>query len=340
MDIHTNIPLKNYLTMKIGGPTRFMTDILNVDDVAKIVQNARQQQLPTYIIGGGSNVIAHDEQYEGIVVRNRIKGFEVLREDSNSAVLKLGAGEVWDEIVQKTVEVGLTGIEAMSGIPGTCGAAPVQNIGAYGQELADTLVELDAYDTTTDQIVTLSNEQCQFSYRNSIFRTNAFGRYIIVSITLELYKSLPTPPFYKTLQAYLDEQQITTYTPQTVREAVLAIRRSKLPDPKEKPNSGSFFKNAVIEKWLLDELLEEYPDMPHYPMDSKTYKIPSGWLIEQCKFKGALLHGMRVNPDNALVLINESAAGYSDLAQARETIRNAVRDTFRITINQEPLELQ
>ena len=340
MDIHTNIPLKNYLTMKIGGPARFMADVTKVEDITTIVQNARQQQLPIYIIGGGSNVIAHDEQYEGIVVRNRIKGFEVLREDSNSAVLKLGAGEIWDEIVQKTTEVGLTGIEAMSGIPGTCGAAPVQNIGAYGQEIADTLLELEAYDTSTDQVVTLTNDQCQFSYRNSIFREETFGRYIIISITLELYKSLPVPPFYKTLQAYLDEQQTTTYTPQVVREAVLAIRASKLPDPKQKPNAGSFFKNAVIEKWLLDELLEEYPEMPHYPMGDKSFKIPSGWLIEQCKFKGTLLHGMRVNPDNALVLINESATGYNDLAQARETIRNTVRDTFRITINQEPLELK
>lgn len=339
MEIHTNIPIKNYLTMKIGGTSRFMADAFSPDDVVHLVQKAREQSLPLYVIGGGSNIIAKDEQYDGIIVRNRIKGFEVLQEDANSVVIKVGAGEVWDEVVQKTVEAGLTGIEAMSGIPGTCGAAPVQNIGAYGQELADTLLELEVYDKNTDQVVTLSNEECHFQYRTSIFRTEQFGRYIVLSITLELYKSLPAPPFYTALQTYLDEQHITTYTPDAIREAVLAIRHSKLPDPKEKPNAGSFFKNAVIEKWLRNELLETYPDMPNYPMGDKFYKIPTGWLIEQCKFKGELLHGMRVNPANALVLINESAGSYSDLAQARETIRNAVRDTFRISIEQEPLEL-
>lgn len=339
MDIHTNIPLKNYLTMKIGGTARFMTDVFKAEDAAKIVQNARTQQLPIYILGSGSNVIARDEQYNGIVVRNRIKGFDVLQEDSNSVTIKVGAGEIWDDIVKKSVDVGLTGIEAMSGIPGTCGAAPVQNIGAYGQELADTFVELEAYDTTTDQIVTLSSEQCGFSYRNSVFRSTEFGRYIILSITLELYKALPAPPFYKALQTYLDEHKITTYNPQIIRDAVLEIRSSKLPDPKEKPNAGSFFKNAVIEKWLLDELLEQHPDMPHFPMGEKTYKVPTGWLIDQCKLKGALLHGMRVNPNNALVLINESASGYGDLDRAREEIRNTVRDTFRISIEQEPLEI-
>lgn len=339
MEIHTNIPLKNYLTMRIGGTTRFMADVFSPEDVAHIVQKAREQTLPLYVIGGGSNIIASDEQYNGIIVRNRIQGFEVKQEDANSVVIKVGAGETWDEIVQKTVEAGLTGIEAMSGIPGTCGAAPVQNIGAYGQELADTFVELEAYDTTTDQVITLSNEDCQFQYRTSTFRTEQFGRYIILSITLELYKSLPVPPFYTALQTYLDEHHVTTYTPEAIREAVLAIRHSKLPDPKEKPNAGSFFKNAIIEKWLRDELLETYPDMPNYPMGEKSFKIPAGWLIEQCKFKGELLHGMRVNPANALVLINESATNYQDLAKAREAIRNTVRDTFRISIEQEPLEL-
>lgn len=340
MEIHTNIPLKNYLTMKIGGTARFMTDVFNAEDVAHIVDKAREQTLPLYVIGGGSNIIAKDEQYNGIIVRNRIKGFEVVNEDANSATIKVGAGEIWDEIVQKTTEAGLTGIEAMSGIPGTCGAAPVQNIGAYGQELSDTFVELEAYDTSMNQIVTLTSEDCGFQYRTSIFREEAFGRYIILSITLELYKALPVPPFYKALQTYLDEQHITTYSAQTIRDAVLAIRHSKLPDPKEKPNAGSFFKNAIIERWLRDELLETYPDMPNYPMGEKQFKIPSGWLIEQCKFKGQLLNGMRVNPANALVLINESATSYNDLAAARETIRNTVRDTFRISIEQEPLELQ
>ncbi|MGO3702051.1 MAG: UDP-N-acetylmuramate dehydrogenase [Candidatus Saccharimonadales bacterium] len=339
MDIHTNIPLTNYLTMRIGGAARFMSDVFSVDDVRTIVANTREQNLPLFVLGGGSNVIAHDELYNGVVVRNRIPGFEKIAEDSQTATFKIGAGETWDDIVAKTVEQNLIGIEAMSAIPGTCGAAPVQNIGAYGQEVADTLVELEAFDATTDEVVTITNEQCKFSYRDSIFRNEEKGRYIILSVTLELYKAAPKPPFYKALQDYFDTHNITLYTPSVIRKAVTAIRAEKLPDPTIKPNAGSFFKNAMIEQWLLDELLATYPDMPHYDMGEKIYKVPTGWLIEQCDLKDTLHHGMRVNPANALVLINESATGYNDLARAREAIQDAVRDTFRISIEQEPLEL-
>ena len=340
MDIHTNIPLKNYLTMKLGGTTRFMTEVFSVDNVKQIVANARTQNLPIFVIGGGSNVIARDETYPGIVIRNRIKGFEIVADDAMTTTIKVGAGEIWDEIVKKTVDMNLSGIEAMSAIPGTCGAAPVQNVGAYGQDVSETFVSLEAYDTQNDQVVTLTNDDCHFGYRSSIFREDQFNRYIILSVTLQLYKASPKPPFYKAIQDYFDTHNITIYTPQTIRDTVTTIRSEKLPDPKVKPNSGSFFKNAIIEGWLLKELLETYPEMPHYDMGDKRYKVPTGWLIEQCGFKGQLLHGMRVNPANALVLINESAGGYSDLAAAREEISNQVRDTFRISIEQEPLELK
>lgn len=339
MNVHTNIPLKNYLSMKLGGTTRFMADVTNIDELHQVVTNARSQNLPFFILGSGSNVIARDNEYPGLVIRVRIPGFEVISEDYTNVTIKLGAGEIWDEVVARTVDMNLIGIEAMSDIPSYCGAAPVQNIGAYGQELADVLVSLEAYDTTTGQIVTLSNNDCKFTYRDSIFRTEANGRYIITSITLQLYKSTPEPPFYKALQDHFDKHNITIFTPKIVREAVIVIRQEKLPNPTEKPNSGSFFKNAIIEQWRLDEFLRDYPDAPHYEMGEGSYKIPSGWLIEQCGFKGQLLHGMRVNPANALVLINESATGYLDLSLARDEITQAVQDRFHIHIDQEPLEL-
>ena len=340
MDIHTNIPLKNYLTMRLGGTARFITEIFTVDDAAQIVANTRSQNLPMFILGGGSNVIARDEPYQGIIIRNRISGLEVIAEDAMTVTLRLGAGEIWDDVVKKTVAMNLSGIEAMSAIPGTCGAAPVQNVGAYGQEISDTLLSVEAYDTETDQLVTISSDECHFSYRSSIFREEAFGRYIITHITLQLYKALPKPPFYKALQDYFDTHSISIFNSQVIRDAVTTIRSEKLPDPKVKPNSGSFFKNAIIEDWQLRDLLQEYPDAPHYDMGEKRFKVPTGWLIEQCGLKGKLLHGMRVNPANALVLINESAAGYADLATAREQIRDCVRDTFRISIEQEPLEIR
>jgi UDP-N-acetylmuramate dehydrogenase len=339
MDIHTNIPLKNYTTMRLGGNARFMTEVHTPDDVAEVCRNARVQNLPIFILGGGSNVIVRDEGFNGIVIRNRIPGFEVVTDDPSHTILKIGAGENWDEVVRRTVEMNLSGIEAMSAIPGTAGAAPVQNVGAYGQEIADTLVSLEAYDITTDTFVTLVSADCGFSYRHSIFRGDAAGRYVITSITIQLYKAAPQPPFYAAIQDYFDAHDITIYTPQIIREAVIDIRKNKLPDPTVTPNTGSFFKNAIVEDWQLTDLRKEYPDIPTYDMPDGRYKVPTGWLIEQAGYKGKTIHGMRVHDKNALVLINESATSYDDLAQAREEVMGAVRDKFRITIEQEPLEI-
>lgn len=339
MDVHTNIPLKNYLTMKLGGNARFMTNATSPEELAALCRNARAKGLKIAILGEGSNTLVDDSGFNGIIIRNHIMGIEILAEDSNSATYKFGAGEIWDDCVKLTVEKGLSGIEAMSAIPGTIGAAPVQNIGAYGQELADTFVELEAYDIENDRFTVFTPDDCGFSYRHSVFRGELSGKYVITSVTLKLYKSLPEPPFYKVLQDYLDEHNVTLYTQQAIRDAVIAIRSDKLPDPSIRPNSGSFFKNAIVEKWHLDELLKDYPDMPHFDLGDKTYKIPTGWLIEQCGFKGQLLHGIRVNDKNALVLINESASTFEDLEAARDEIAGKVRDQFRITIEQEPLQL-
>jgi UDP-N-acetylmuramate dehydrogenase len=339
MDIHTNIPLKNYTTMKLGGNARFMTEVRTPEEVQEVCRNASTQNLPVFILGGGSNVIVKDEGYNGIVVRNRVPGFEVVTDEPGETTIKIGAGENWDSVVKRTVEMNLSGIEAMSAIPGTAGAAPVQNVGAYGQEIADSLVSLEAYDRQTDQFIILESSDCGFSYRNSIFRSTEAGRYVILSITLRLSKTAPAPPFYAAVQNYFDEHNITLYTPQIVRDAVVEIRKNKLPDPEVTPNTGSFFKNAIVEDWQLTDLKKEYPDIPTYDMSDGRFKIPTGWLIEQAGYKGKTLHGMHVHDKNALVLINESATNYADLASARDEIMGAVRDKFRILIEQEPLEI-
>lgn len=325
--------------MKLGGNARFMMNINSADDIDGIVGQAIEHNLPIFVLGGGSNTIVHDEGFAGIVIRNRIPGYEVIEDTSSYSVIRVGAGEDWDSVVKRTVEANLTGIEALSAIPGTAGAAPVQNIGAYGQEVADVLTTIEAYDMSSRAIVTLSPADCNFSYRSSIFRESAAGQYVITHITMRLEKASPTPPFYKALEDYFTAHDITFFTAQTVRDAVMSIRFEKLPDPKERPNSGSFFKNAVIEDWQYQELLQAYPDMPSYPMPDNHHKIPTGWLIEQTGLKGALLHGMRVHDKNTLVLINESATSYADLAAARDEIHGKVRDTFRISIEQEPLEI-
>lgn len=339
MNIHTNIPLKNYTTMRLGGNARFMTDVQSATEVAEIYHNAAAQNLPIFVLGGGSNVIVHDEGYSGIVIRNRIMGFEIVDDQPDHVTIKIGAGEPWDDVVKRTVDMNLTGIEAMSAIPGTAGAAPVQNVGAYGQEIADTLLSLEAYDSHTDSFVTLESSDCHFSYRDSIFRSTAISRYVITAVTIKLYRRSPEPPFYGALEQYFADHAITLFTAQTVRDAVIAIRADKLPDPSLLPNTGSFFKNAIIEAWQLTDIKNEYPDVPTYDMPDGRLKLPTGWLIEQAGFKGKTLHGMHVHDKNALVLINESASSYADLAAARDEIIGAVRDKFRVAIVQEPLEI-
>lgn len=339
MDVMTNISLKQYTTMKLGGEARYMATADSASDVVSLYRNARKENLPIFVLGGGSNVITHDEVFEGIVLLNKIKGFEVISETDETTDVKIGAGEVWDEVVEKAIGLRLQGIEAMSGIPGTAGAAPVQNVGAYGQEIADTLISLEAYDSKTDTIVTISADECDFSYRNSIFRDKEKGRYCILNITLQLNKAEPKPPYYASLQKYIDENDIREVNLSVIRVAVLNIRSEKLPDPAELPSAGSFFKNALVEKWKLEELQKEYSDIPNYAMSDGRYKIPTGWLIDKAGLRGYRSHGMRVYEKNALVLVNDSATGYDDLAAIREEIVQIVFDKFGIKIEQEPLEL-
>ena len=339
MDVMTNVSLKQYTTMKLGGETRFMVTADSSGDVVSLYRNAKNENLSIFVLGGGSNVITHDEVFEGIVLLNKIKGFEIISETNETTDVKIGAGEVWDEVVEKAIELGLQGVEAMSGIPGTAGAAPVQNVGAYGQEIADTLISLEAYDSKTDTIVTISADECDFSYRNSIFRDKEKGRYCILNITLRLNKAEPKPPYYASLQRYIDENDIREVNLSVIRVAVLNIRSEKLPDPAELPSAGSFFKNALVEKWKLEELQKEYSDIPNYAMPDGRYKIPTGWLIDKAGLRGYRSHGMRVYEKNALVLVNDSATGYDDLAAIREEIVQIVFDKFGIKIEQEPLEL-
>ena len=339
MDVMTNVSLKQYTTMKLGGEARYMATADSASDVVSLYRNAQKENLPIFVLGGGSNVITHDEVFEGIVLLNKIKGFEIISETDETTDVKIGAGEVWDEVVEKAIGLGLQGVEAMSGIPGTAGAAPVQNVGAYGQEIADTLISLEAYDSKTDTIVTISADECDFSYRNSIFRDKEKGRYCILNITLRLNKAEPKPPYYASLQKYIDDNDIREVNLSVIRVAVLNIRSEKLPDPAELPSAGSFFKNALVEKWKLEELQKEYSDIPNYAMSDGRYKIPTGWLIDKAGLRGYRSHGMRVYEKNALVLVNDSATGYDDLAAIREEIVQIVFDKFGIKIEQEPLEL-
>ena len=339
MEVHTNIPLSKYTTMKLGGNARFMTSVHKPEDVREVCLRAKSQNLRIFILGGGSNSIARDEGFDGIVIRNRINGIEMTEDTPSSSSYRVGGGESWDNFVKLTVENNLSGLEALSSIPGSVGASPVQNIGAYGQEVSDTIISVEAYDIQEDRFVVLQSSDCQFAYRSSIFRENAMGRFFITHVSFIVSKNLPRPPFYKAIEDYFSANNVTIYTPAEIRKAVIEIRTDKLPDPAVLPNTGSFFKNAIIDDWRYNELKKEYPSIPSYEMPNRQYKIPTGWLIEQTGMRGKTFHGMKVHDKNALVLINDSASSYADLASARDQIAGAVRDKFQIQISQEPLEI-
>jgi UDP-N-acetylmuramate dehydrogenase len=335
MQIKTNVPLKDYSTMRLGGIAEALTTVSTKEELKEALDWAKQHNKPTLMLGGGSNII-FSNGYHGLVIINALHGFEVVSEDDESVVMRIGAGEVWDDIVAQSVARGLSGIERLSAIPGTAGATPVQNVGAYGAEIADVLIELEAYDTKTKTFVTLLSKDCKFSYRNSIFKSPKDRHYIITSITIRLSKQPPEPPFYEALQAYLHKHHVTEYSPAALRGAVVAIRAQKLPDPHILANTGSFFKNPIVQRGKLTQLQQDYPDMPSYEMEDGRIKLLAGWLIDQTGLKGYRSHGMKIYEKNALVFINESAKGYDDLAAFRQEIIDKIHERFGITLEQEP----
>ncbi len=335
MQIQSNVSLKDYSTMRIGGKARALTTVTSKDELVEAVDWAKTHNLPLLILGGGSNVI-FSNGFEGLVIINRIGGYKVLEETSEGATICAGAGENWDVVVARTIDANLHGIELLSGIPGTTGATPVQNVGAYGAEIADTLQELEAYDLRTKEFVTLQKNDCGFTYRNSIFKSPKKRRYIITSITLKLTKKSPKPPFYHSLQHYLDERGISKYTPMAIREAVLDVRSRRLPDPAKIANTGSFFKNPIVNTEVAERLEENYPDLAFWPLQDGKVKLAAGWLLEKAGLRGYSAHGMKTYEHHALVLVNDHAKDYDDLLKFKQEIIDAVQDKFGVMLEQEP----
>ena len=358
MRVNENILISSLTTMRLGGPARYVLEVENPADVADAYGFAAQFNLPTFVLGYGANTIGHDEGFKGVIIINRMKGITDITRTGDGARktpvaqsetstvgetatagpvrIKAMGGEYWDDVVEFTTNLGLTGIEALSKIPGLAGAAPVQNIGAYGQEIADTLVSIDVYDSATGTYKTLPKSELNFAYRKSILNTTEKNRYFVISITLELHEGTMSRPFYNSIEQYISDHQCTDFSPKGIREIVSKIRADKLPDPMEKASSGSFFKNV----YLTEEEAEaaENKGLPVY-RGKDGNKINSGWLIEKCGFSGKLIHGIRVNEKASLVLINESAKSYNDLAEARSEIVGKVYDKYGYWLEQEPVEI-
>jgi len=334
MDILNNISLKPYNTFGIDVSAKSFCQFEDIDDLRSI----SDQQIPLQsiiILGGGSNILFTDD-FPGLVARNEISGIKVIDQSSEYVWIKVGAGIIWHELVEFCVKNDFGGIENLSLIPGTTGAAPMQNIGAYGVELKEVFVELEAYNRNSTEIEIFKNEDCNFGYRESIFKTSAKNKYIITSVILRLTRKdhlLNTE--YGAIRHILKDWGIESPTIRDISNVVMSIRRSKLPDPKEIGNAGSFFKNPIIDKIDYEALKLEFPGVQVYDAGPDHVKVPAGWLIDQCGWKGKRIGNIGVHKNQALVLVNYGGGKGSDLVTLAKDIQTSVSDTYGIELQPE-----
>ncbi len=335
-EIQENVRMDDHTTMQVGGPADYFVSVATPEAVKDACDWAAQHGIGIFALGEGSNIVVNSEGLRRFVIKVDIMGAEKVAETRDSLTLRIGAGEHWDSIVERAVRLNLSGIEAMSGIPGSTGATPVQNAGAYGQEIADTLVELSAYDTMERAFVVLHPGNCDFGYRTSMFKTTAAGRYVITTITLKLSKRAPKRPTYESLRRYLDEHDIGKPDVHQIREGVLSVRARILPDPSVVPNSGSFFESPIVDGKKLAEIEHEYTHVPSFRYGD-GYKIPAGWIVEQCGFKGTEHFGFKVWDNHALVITNPHHGNYADLMKLVDLIVATVEEKFGLKLEPEPL---
>ncbi|GAC1391112.1 MAG: UDP-N-acetylmuramate dehydrogenase [Candidatus Saccharimonadales bacterium] len=324
--------------MRLGGNAAFLTDVNTRSEVQEAVSWATEHQLPVIMIGGGSNIFWRDEGFNGLVIVNKILGITETGATDSSTYITAKSGENWDSFVNYTVQAGLSGLEQLSLIPGTVGATPIQNVGAYGQEVSNVIVTIEAFDTQQKQFVTLKGSECQFSYRSSRFKSIDKNRYFITGVTYFLSKSPPLPPYYDSITEHINAHQINVVTAQVIRDAVISIRSAKLPDPNFIANNGSFFSNPIVTNSIFFELKDMYPNIRYWHVDNDQVKLSAAWLIEQTGFKG--IHdeqtGIAVWEKQSLVLINEHAEKTENLLLFKQKIVDAVKDKFGIELIQEP----
>ncbi|MGI9027836.1 MAG: UDP-N-acetylmuramate dehydrogenase [Candidatus Saccharimonadales bacterium] len=332
-----NVSLRDYSTMRLGGPAAFLLDINAASQIGPAIDWAEARNLPVVMIGGGSNIIWNDAGFNGLVLVNKIAGYEV-QPQGEQIFITVGAGEPWDSVVARGVNEGLSGIEQLSLIPGNTGATPIQNVGAYGREISEVLVCVQAYDRQEKKVVVISQSDCGFAYRTSRFKTTDKGRFFITSVTLALTKHFPMPPFYDSLEKQLLEHGIHQPNVSQIRAAIVMIRSSKLPDPAVVANCGSFFGNPIVDSSRLNQLIDKHPGLKYWLLSDGQAKISAGWLLEQLGLKG--YHepntGMAIWDKQALVFVNESAPNTLSLLAFRDAIIKSVQDKFGVTLEQEP----
>ncbi|MBA3550985.1 UDP-N-acetylmuramate dehydrogenase [Patescibacteria group bacterium] len=337
MNIAEHVSLKNLTTFKIGGNARFFVAVKSVFELKAALVFATNQNLNIFILGGGSNVLISDNGIDGLVIKIEIEGIELNELDNNRFELIAGAGESWDKLVEYSVQNGLYGLENLSLIPGSVGAAPIQNIGAYGSEIKDTVLWVEAIDCTTGDFKRFSNEECKFAYRDSFFKSSEGRNYIITRVAFNLSRGGTVNISYKDIENYIKTNLVHDISLTSVRNMVIAIRTEKLPSLKEYGTAGSFFKNPIITKEKIYELRAKYPDIPSYPIvDSTNFKTSAAWILDNiCGFKGFREGNVGVYKNQALVLVNFGNATAQEINALAEKMIASVKEKTEIILEKE-----
>lgn len=335
IQVKENVSLKPYNTFGIDVTARYLCHITTVKQFQELLKADLFKNKPHYILGGGSNTL-FTKDYDGIIVKVDLKGITIENEYDTLVKVKVMAGENWHAFVKYAVNNNWGGIENLSLIPGTMGAAPIQNIGAYGVEIKNVIDKVETVDLESGELRVFTNEECEFGYRESVFKSRLLKKYFISSVTLTLTKkNHHFNTNYGSLHEQLTRMNVQDINIQIISDAVIQIRQSKLPDPMVTGNAGSFFKNPTISSVHHEKLKNEFASMPSYPIDNQQFKVPAGWLIEQCGWRGKRINKIGVHPDQALVLVNYGGGTGEEIFNLSKKIQGSVEDKFHITLTPE-----
>ena len=333
MQLDFNVDLTKYNTFGIQAFAASFCAFESIEDLQELHKDLLLDN-ELLVLGGGSNILL-TKNIDHLVLLNQIHGFEVIEEIDSHVIVEVGGGVVWHDFVMTCLENGFFGIENLSLIPGSVGASPMQNIGAYGVEIKDVFHSLQAFHIATGEVHSFSAEDCEFGYRESVFKRKLKGQYIILSVQYRLSKNAEVNTSYGIIEQELEKMGIKNPTPKNVSDAVIAIRQSKLPDPKKIGNSGSFFKNPIVANTIFKDIQANHPDMPNYPAGENHVKLAAGWLIDQCGWKGKTFDTFGVHKNQALVLVNYGGSTGEQIYKLSTQIIEDVKATFGVELERE-----
>ena len=334
MLISSNTSLRNLNTFGIEASAKYFTSIQSIENICELFESNEYKSNQRLILGGGSNLLL-TKNVDALVIKNNLKGIEIVKETADSVFVKCAGGEVWHEFVMWCIDKNYAGLENLSLIPGCTGASPMQNIGAYGVEIKDTFYELEAIHTETGELKTFSKSECEFGYRESVFKRKLKNQFIITSVTFLLSKKPSFRIDYGAIKQELETMKISDLSIKAISQAVINIRSSKLPNPKEIGNAGSFFKNPEVSNEVFQKLKSEFPTLVAYPLENSNYKLAAGWLIEQSGLKGYRVGDAGVHKLQALVLVNYGKATGSEIYDLSTHVLQTVKDKFDVELERE-----